>query len=87
MFPEYSDPAIAGSDSESIAEAEMNLSALVPGAAGPNTASKERDAALAKEAAGAGGAEAAEEPAPGGTPSEGKDELDKLIDALEDTDI
>lgn len=86
MFPEYSDPAIAGSDSESIAKEKMDLSALLPGAAGLNTASDERDAALAKDAA-AGMAETTERPAPSGPPSREGDELDKLIDALEDTDI
>jgi len=82
MFPQHTDPGIAGDAAAAPGDLKLDLSQLFGGADVAQLAAAERDRALAEQRRHAPGTQ---EPG-SGKPSD-QDELDKLVDELDDLDL
>jgi NAD-dependent dihydropyrimidine dehydrogenase PreA subunit len=87
IFPDYKTPAIAGAPVGSVSGLKIDLSRLFGGQDALSTAAAERDAELVKDGREAVGLTVGIPKRQANKPQEPKDELDKLMDALDDLNV
>ncbi len=87
IFPDYKTPAIAGAPVGAVSGLKIDLSKLFGGADAMAIAAQERDTELVKDGRVAVGMTVGIPKRQADRPAEPKDDLDKLMDALDDLDI
>ncbi len=87
MFPDYKTPAIAGAPVGNISGLKIDLTKLFGGGDALAIAAKERDVELVRDGRDAVGLSVGIPKRQAGKPEGPKDDLDKLMDALDDVDI
>jgi NAD-dependent dihydropyrimidine dehydrogenase PreA subunit len=87
MFPDYKTPAIAGASVGSVSGLKIDLSKLFGGGDAIATAAQERDVELVRDGREAVGLTVGIPKRQAAKPDQPKDDLDKLMDALDDLSI
>jgi NAD-dependent dihydropyrimidine dehydrogenase PreA subunit len=87
MFPEHKTPAIAGAPVGAVSGLKIDLTRLFGGMDAMSVAAQERDAELVKDGRQAVGMSVGIPKRQAGKAEEPKDDLDKLMDALDDLEI